>query len=255
MRSPGARQDELIPVAEASSRRARMMVISVFLSVSLNDFSQTPQHRSTPPNTHTQHPSHHGWSNTQIKVESRTLAPTQGRRGLVPREMQIQRRPFRDRDGRDPEVGRREQAVSQSADGRRRHPFHGAVTVVGSEDNRDSPSSRERVQSIECPMSEIALRDIREDTGLMTPDKPPSILQHFGGQRMLQWKDGAHGGQSSGDASSAGGYIEAIARGTYEFVVRPVSGLRLHLPSLPLCDGPDGACREPVARVVRGTRT
>ena len=52
----------------------------------------------------------------------------------------------------------------------------------------------------------------------------PTILQHFGGQRMLQWQDGAHGGQSSGDASSAGGYIEAIAPGTYEFVVRPVSG-------------------------------
>lgn len=52
----------------------------------------------------------------------------------------------------------------------------------------------------------------------------PASLQHFQSQRMLRWQDGAHGGQSSNDVVSAGGYVEAIVPGFYEFVVRPVSG-------------------------------
>ena len=54
----------------------------------------------------------------------------QRRGGLVPRKVQKQRRSRRDRDRGDPEIRRREKAVSESADGRRVREFLRVIRLI-----------------------------------------------------------------------------------------------------------------------------
>nr|MBK7068678.1 hypothetical protein [Deltaproteobacteria bacterium] len=56
------------------------------------------------------------------------------------------------------------------------------------------------------------------------PSSGPNNMLNLGGQAIMRWTDGAAVADQGGNTAGAGGYVEALAAGDYEFRVRPVAG-------------------------------